>query len=224
MLEQAWDFIAESGGKGIGVLAAFSVAYVAARLVAVGAFEVGFLPVEIAALVLLAVATAVAVWWAFGSGVRSMRKLGRAAPLAVALGSVGFATGTFAAVTTWLWDSGHLDLTGSRLVAIGADEDATGTFIGIAADFYLWHLLDSVPLLDIPATIRWSRPYEYSDNLSGWLLLAFKGFIILPLIQAVRLIFQREEGTEPASSPPPSHPATARPARSRAAAARRARP
>jgi hypothetical protein len=201
ILRQAGRFTQESLAKGVGLLLTFTVSYAAARVVAVGAFSVDFLPLEILALIVLAAATGVGVWWAFGTErIQNRRRLGRAAPLGAALATLGFAVGTFSAATTLLYDYGHLDLSGSRLERIADDPDSADSIIGISADFYLWHLLDSVPLLDIADTIRWNKPYEYSDSLSGWLLLAFKGFVILPLIQVVRLIFARREAPETPTS------------------------
>jgi hypothetical protein len=196
--------------KAVTLFYAFAFALAASSLLSRGAFWIGWTVVEVTAVVVLALATAVAVWWAFGPGSRGRRRgLGRAELLGVALAPVGFAVGAFAGATTLLFDYDHLDLSGKRIdsaVASGSSD----SIIGVAADFYLWHLLDSVPLLDIPATVRWKVPYEYADSLSGWLLLAFKAFVILPLIQAVRLVF-----AEPVRE-------AARPARSRRGAARQA--
>jgi hypothetical protein len=48
---------------------------------------------------------------------------------------------------------------------------------------YVWHLVDSVPLLSIPRTLDWRDPHPFVDHLSGALLLAFKIAIIAPLIR-----------------------------------------
>jgi hypothetical protein len=50
--------------------------------------------------------------------------------------------------------------------------------------FYIWHLLDSIPLIEIPQTIRWTVPHDYTDSLSGFILLIFKIMVILPVIKA----------------------------------------
>jgi hypothetical protein len=57
------------------VFLAFAFAYAAARFVAVAAFRIGYMAVEIFALALLAIATAVAVWATFGP--ERERRLGR---------------------------------------------------------------------------------------------------------------------------------------------------
>jgi len=50
--------------------------------------------------------------------------------------------------------------------------------------FYVWHILNSIPLLKIPETILWAVPHLYTDSLSGLLLLIFKIIIIFPVIKA----------------------------------------
>jgi hypothetical protein len=178
----AAPFTREWVGKGIGLFLAFALGYGVSRVVTVAAFWPGFLVVEIAGLIALAGVTAIGVWWAFGTEhVHTRLKFGRAEPLAATLLVLGLAVGTFAGLTTLLYEHGQLELHGRRVAR-------DSTMLGVAADFYIWHLLGNVPLLDIPQTIRWAKPYEYSDSLSGWLLLAFKAFVILPLIQAVRLV------------------------------------
>ena len=50
------------------------------------------------------------------------------------------------------------------------------------ADFYLWHLFDSIPGIKFNETVGWTQRYAYSDKLSGWLLLAFKVLVIVSVI------------------------------------------
>lgn len=52
-----------------------------------------------------------------------------------------------------------------------------------AEGHYLWHLVDSVPLLSVPRTLGWRDPKPFTDYTSGALLLAFKVAIIAPLIR-----------------------------------------
>jgi hypothetical protein len=53
-------------------------------------------------------------------------------------------------------------------------------------NFYTWHFLDAVPLLDINRSLRWRVPLTYTGALTGWFVIAFQAVVILPLIQAVR--------------------------------------
>lgn len=57
-----------------------------------------------------------------------------------------------------------------------------GGAVSMVQDFYLWHFMDSVPGLGIPKTLRWDSPFTYRDTLSGWILLAFKLTVIVPVI------------------------------------------
>src|SRR5207248_10094477 len=50
-------------------------------------------------------------------------------------------------------------------------------------DFFLWHLLEEVPLLSINKTRHWKEPLEYSGWV-GTLLLLFKVAVIGPAITA----------------------------------------
>jgi uncharacterized protein (TIGR02246 family) len=54
-------------------------------------------------------------------------------------------------------------------------------------DFYMWHFVNLIPGLGIPETLRWAQPYQYSDHLSGAVLLIFKIAVILPVIASFKL-------------------------------------
>jgi hypothetical protein len=51
-------------------------------------------------------------------------------------------------------------------------------------DFYLWHILDALPLLKVTETLRWEKPLTYDSAWVGLLLLGFKVTVILPVIAA----------------------------------------
>ena len=40
---------------------------------------------------------------------------------------------------------------------------------GTLADFLLWHLLDAIPGLKVPDTIKWEAPLTYQHAGAGWL-------------------------------------------------------
>src|SRR5207302_1079822 len=54
-------------------------------------------------------------------------------------------------------------------------------------DFYMWHFVNLIPGLGIPETLHWTQPYQYSDHLSGAVLLIFKIAVILPVIASFKL-------------------------------------
>jgi hypothetical protein len=50
--------------------------------------------------------------------------------------------------------------------------------------FYIWNVLDAIPLLKIPVTMQWLAPHQYTDVFSGIILLVFKIIVIFPFIKA----------------------------------------
>jgi len=95
-------------------------------------------------------------------------------PLLYSVALLVFSLPCFATLTVTLSKLGHLALepvVSNSTVAISSVQD-----------FYLWHFMDSIPGLDIPKTLRWDNPFNYSDKLSGWILLAFKLTVIVPVI------------------------------------------
>jgi hypothetical protein len=153
-------------------------------------FDTGFLSLEIAVVVVLMAATVAALWWAFAhGGAISRLHLGRLEPTIRALAVTIFAVATFSALTALLYLEGGLEIRGGPIPA--------DRIIGEASAVYVWHLVDTVPLLDVTSSLRWEPDFEFDDRVGGLLLLAFKGFVILPLIQVARLIFAGRRETYP---------------------------
>ena len=57
-------------------------------------------------------------------------------------------------------------------------------------NFYTWHFLDSIPLLKVNETLHWKEPLVYRGAAAGWLIVALKVAIILPLIQSIRIYWK----------------------------------
>ena len=93
------------------------------------------------------------------------------ANLILVLMSLGLYVETFAAVTACLWRGS------------GQHVDAWGG-LWHAESFYLWHVVRSVPLLDVTGTLHWQEPAYGSAHTPGGLVLAFNAIVILPLLQA----------------------------------------
>ena len=51
-------------------------------------------------------------------------------------------------------------------------------------DFYIWHFLEAIPLLEVNKTLRWEEPLKYTKVGVGWMLLLFKITVIIPVIAA----------------------------------------
>lgn len=91
------------------------------------------------------------------------------------LATVGVCTAAFAGLTTELWRQG----------VVAAESAGVTPGLWRVEAYYLWHLIDAVPLLDAPETVRWEQPVVFSDPWSGGLLLAFKILLLIPLIRVI---------------------------------------
>jgi hypothetical protein len=91
-----------------------------------------------------------------------------------------FAVGTFASLTGLLYLDDTLELRNAP-----KDDDLV---MDEMIEFYAWHLVNTVPTLDVASTLNWQEPFSFDQREGGLLLIAFKGLVILPLIQIVRLI------------------------------------
>lgn len=101
-------------------------------------------------------------------------------PLLWAAAVFFFTTLIFSAVTQLLWEW--------RVVDISAPSCTTRC--ALVPDnfffFYTWHFLDGIPLFKVNETLQWNEPLVYRGAAAGWLVVAFKVAIILPLIGAIR--------------------------------------
>ena len=70
-----------------------------------------------------------------------------------------------------------------------------------AADFFLWHLTNSIPALDVNETLKWEEPLSYTDGGVGALLLAFKLVVILPIVAAFLAFWRYNRETRPDRAP-----------------------
>jgi hypothetical protein len=145
---------------------------------------VALLPVFVAVL-------GFALFWLFGEERRRrlfatlMRDglLGWLSPLIVASLIFVFALSVFSVVTFLLLDWNAVNLTAPSCEQCPVELEEL-------LSFYTWHFLQVVPLLMINESLQWNVPLVYSGALAGWLVLAFKAAVILPLIQAIRTYLQ----------------------------------
>jgi hypothetical protein len=68
---------------------------------------------------------------------------------------------------------------------------------GALADFLLWQLLDAIPGLKVPDTLRWAAPLTYERAGAGWLVLLFKVMVIVPVVSGIGRYLKDEEGVPP---------------------------
>jgi hypothetical protein len=106
--------------------------------------------------------------------------LGWLSPLLWAAAIFFFTTVIFSGVTQLLWEWRVVDL---------SDPSCT-TPCALVPDnffnFYMWHFLESIPLFKVNETLQLDEPLVYRGAAAGWLVVAFKVAVILPLIQAIR--------------------------------------
>jgi hypothetical protein len=103
------------------------------------------------------------------------------------LASVALLTFFFAGLTSLIYVAG-----GST-----SKPEINDAFVWRALEYYLWHFLDAIPALEIPATLNWSLSATFVDVSSGGLLLAYKLFVIVPIVRLiVDVIDARRSPTE----------------------------
>ena len=167
------------------ILAAPFVAYAvllpacAAILATDWAFGTHMLVPELVVVVALMGLTVRVVWWIAGGAVKSELRFGRFGPALRATALAVFAAVSFTSLTALLHQRGLVGMT----PAPSDDRLLDDTF-----GFYLWHMANTVPLVDIPGNLGWEKPLELHGGLGGLLVIIFTGFVIFPLIQFARLL------------------------------------
>jgi hypothetical protein len=120
-------------------------------------------------------------------------------PLVVASWAVFLALPLFADFTMLLYERGLVDL--------ATTDAAHPVSRGRLADFYLWHLAEFIPVIDIPETLRWPPPVIYTGSWVGSLVLLYQLFVLVPIIllfRHYRRLVRREEGAgQKTSAKPP---------------------
>jgi hypothetical protein len=114
----------------------------------------------------------------------ALRRIGALAPLIYTFNVLWIAMVFFALATCLLAgsDPGVLAIPNSDAasqVKLGEPQERFSFLI----DFFLWHILDEVPLLSVNKTLHWKEPLEYSGWV-GSILLLFKVAVIGPAITA----------------------------------------
>jgi hypothetical protein len=68
---------------------------------------------------------------------------------------------------------------------------------GQLADFFVWQFMNQAPILDATDTLHWQVPLTYGGG-AGFVVLAFKAFVIVPLLAALAAALA--SGTQKAAS------------------------
>ena len=143
------------------------------------AFGTHLLALELLVVVVLMGVTARMIWWIAGGDVKAELRFGRFGPALRATALAGFAAVSFTSLTALLYQRGLIGIS----PAPADDRLLDDTF-----SFYLWHMANTVPLVDIPGNLGWQKPLQLHGGLGGLLVIGFTGFVIFPLIQLARLV------------------------------------
>lgn len=68
---------------------------------------------------------------------------------------------------------------------------------GRLADFFVWHSFEQIPALGVNDTLQWEMPLDYGGG-AGFLVLAFKVLILLPLVPVFLAAWRHRGPPEPA--------------------------
>lgn len=105
----------------------------------------------------------------------ALRKFGRFTPFIYSFNVLLIAIVFFSSVTYVLVEHELVRFSGP------AERDVSP---GALSDFYLWHFLESLPLLKVNETLHWEKPLTYNSPWVGLVLLLFKLTVIVPVLAA----------------------------------------
>jgi hypothetical protein len=106
-------------------------------------------------------------------------------PVSNTLFTAFMATAGFAVVSVFLYRQGLATTSPERALADPFNESFKESLA-----YYLWSLLDAIPVLELPQTLGWERSFRYTDPASRVLLLVYKVVVILPMIATGVLIWR----------------------------------
>jgi hypothetical protein len=143
------------------------------------AFGTRLLALEMLVVGVLMAFTARLIWWVVEVSFKPQLGSGRFQPAARASVLAGFAAVSFTSLTGLLYQQG--------LVGI-SHAPAQDRVLDVTFEFYLWHIANTLPLVELPGNLGWHKPFEFEGALGGLLVVGFTGFVILPLLHLARLI------------------------------------
>jgi hypothetical protein len=112
------------------------------------------------------------------------------------------ATAFFALLTTLLVQFDALDVTGGAL--------RPHWYVSSFRNYYLWNAAEAIPILEVPQTLDWQKPFVIHGYVAGTLLLVYKILLLVPLVRIADLFFkerrkaERDEARSPALSGAPA--------------------
>jgi hypothetical protein len=107
---------------------------------------------------------------------------------------VALCTAGFTSLSVFAYNLGAGTVEGGPLT--GAD------LVDAAYASYMWHLLDAIPLIDVPQTLNWTLAHPFTDTFQGALTLAYLLVVVLPLIYAATQVLVRWTSDTRSDVPP----------------------
>ena len=89
-----------------------------------------------------------------------------------------------ASITFRLFNRGYVQL-----------QECSGRAVAEAGllDFFMWHFLNIVPLLQLNNLLRWKEPYCFQQGRVGLMILAFQAFVVIPSFNAIRFYWKNRK-------------------------------
>jgi hypothetical protein len=60
-------------------------------------------------------------------------------------------------------------------------------------DFFMWHFLNIVPLLQLNSLLRWKEPYCFQQGRVGLMILAFQALVVIPSFNTIRFYWKNRK-------------------------------
>jgi hypothetical protein len=79
---------------------------------------------------------------------------------------------------------------------------------GRLANFFLWHFLDMIPVIEANETINWNAPLTYTHKGVGFILLLFKVAVAWPVIWMIGAAYERMKEVTDRARPLPENERT----------------
>jgi hypothetical protein len=89
-----------------------------------------------------------------------------------------------ASITFRLFNRGYVQL-----------QECSGRSVAEAGllDFFMWHFLNIVPLLQLNSLLRWKEPYCFQQGRVGLMILAFQALVVIPSFNTIRFYWKNRK-------------------------------
>ncbi len=109
-----------------------------------------------------------------------LERVGALAPFVYCFNTFFVSVIFFGTVSYLLAGPGRLEFTNLAGETLSRNDLSVDKFL----DFFVWHFLDTIPVLKINDTLHWKKPLTYQSGSVGLIVLLFKIGVIIPVITA----------------------------------------